>query len=239
MVRRRARFETTEWSLVLAARGRNTPRAEDALAGLCERYWYPIYSFVRRQGSSAEEAEDLTQAFFTRILEKGYLGQVDRDRGRFRAFLLAACRHFLSNERDRVRALKRGGGRRLLSIDATLAEERLRLEPAHDLTPEKEYLRRWTLTVIDKVLASLRTEFAAKDKTRLFDALKGFLVGDASPDAYRRAAQELSQSEGALRVAVHRLRRQFRNRLRAEVVPTVEDAEAVEDELRSLLASLS
>ena len=209
------------------------------MAGLCQRYWHPIYSYVRRQGYAADEAADLTQGFFTRLLEKEYLRQVDRDRGRFRSFLLAACRHFLSNERDRVRALKRGGGQTILSIDAASAEARCRLEPCHDLTPEKEYMRRWTLVLIQDVLDSLRSEMAARGKARHFECLKGFLAGEAPPGAYERAARELGSSEGAIRVSVHRLRRRFRKRLRAEIARTVEDPELVEDEMRSLFACLS
>ena len=233
------RFETTEWSLVLAAGQRTSARAETALATLCGRYWFPIYSYVRRQGYSADEAADLTQGFFTRVLEKEYLGHVKRERGRFRGFLLAACRHFLSNTRDFARARKRGGGRRVVSIDAVEAEERLRLEPTHEITPEKEFLRRWTLTLVNQALGVLRTEMEGKGKVRTFECLKAFLVDDASPQAYEVAARELGSSEGAVRVAVHRLRRRFRDRLRAEIAQTVEDPEAVDDELRSLFGALA
>jgi DNA-directed RNA polymerase specialized sigma24 family protein len=232
------RFDTTQWSLVLAARERTSPDAEAALGDLCQRYWYPLYSYVRRQGHTVDDASDLTQAFFTRLLEKNYLQQVDRERGRFRSFLLAACRHFLSNERDHRRAGKRGGRYVHVSIDAAAAEDRLRLEPSHDLTPEKEFLRRWALTVIDGVLASLRAELEEKGKRPVFDVLKPFLTGEARVDAYERAAAELGATEGSVRVSVHRLRRRFRQRLREEIARTVADANAVDDELRSLFASL-
>jgi RNA polymerase sigma-70 factor (ECF subfamily) len=233
-----ARFETTEWSVVLAARDRGSPQAEEALARLCQRYWYPVYSYIRRQGSSPEDAADLTQGFFARLIEKEDLRQVDRERGRFRAFVLAACRHYLANARDHDRAAKRGGGRPLLSIDAGTAEDRLRLEPRHDLTPEKEFLRRWTLTVIDQSLCALRDELDGQGKGPLFESLKSFLIGEAGDDSCARAAREQGSTEGAVRVAVHRLRKRFRARLREEIARTVEDEAAVDDELKSLLASL-
>jgi len=235
---RHERFETTEWSLVLAAGGRTSPRAEEALADLCQRYWYPIYAYIRRQGRSADEAADLTQAFFTRLLEKEYLRQVDRERGRFRAFLLASCRHFLSNERDHRRAQKRGGGRTLLSIDAASAEDRFRLEPRDDRTPETEFMRRWALTVIDDVLASIRRDLEAEGKGRTFECLKPFLVEPAGPEGYEPAARALGSTAGAVRVAVHRLRRRFRERLLDEVARTVDDPAAVDDELKALFACL-
>jgi RNA polymerase sigma factor (sigma-70 family) len=231
-------FDTTQWSLVVAAADRTSPKAEEALATLCQSYWYPVYSYVRRQGYSADDAADLTQGFFTRLLEKDYLQQVDRERGRFRAFLLASCRHFLSNERDHARAQKRGGGQRLVSIDAAAAEERLKLEPSHHLTPEKEYMRRFALAVIDSALRSLRLELEPRGKARTFDCLKSFLVGEAAADSYAQAAAELGSTEGAVRVTVHRLRRRFRDRLREEIGRTVDDAASVDDELRALLASL-
>jgi RNA polymerase sigma-70 factor (ECF subfamily) len=236
---RRGRFETTEWSLVLAAQDPSAPRAEEALADLCQRYWYPVYSYVRGQGHSADDALDLTQGFFARLLEKEYLRQVDRDRGRFRAFLLTACRHFLSNARDHQRAQKRGGRVRTISIDATAAEDRLRLEPRHDLTPEKEFERRWALTLIADVLADLRREMDLRGKAHTFDALRPFLVDAPAPDAYAAAARELGSNEGAVRVAVHRLRRQFRERLRDEIARTVDTNDSVDDERRVLFDSLA
>jgi RNA polymerase sigma-70 factor (ECF subfamily) len=233
----RDRFETTEWSLVLAARDRASPHAEDALARLCQRYWYPVYAYVRRQGCDSDQSLDLTQGFFTRLLEKDYLRQVDRERGRFRAFLLAACRHFLSNERDRERALKRGGRARIVSIDAAAAEDRLAIEPSHELTPEREFMRRWALTVVHEVLRSLRAELAGRNE-RLFDVAKPWLVGEVDAESFAQAATELGSTEGAVRVAVHRLRRRFRERLMEEVARTVEDPDEAEEELRSLLAAL-
>jgi RNA polymerase sigma-70 factor (ECF subfamily) len=230
------RFVTTQWSLVLAAQDAGSPRAREALARLCEGYWYPLYAYVRRQGHSAEDAQDLTQGFFARLLEKSYLQQVDRDKGRFRSFLLAACGHFLSNERDRVRAVKRGGGAPPLPLDLASAEQRYSIEPAHDLTPEKQFLRQWTLTLLDRVLAALRDELAAKGKAELFESLKPFLTGE--DESYAKAAERLGLGVGATRVAVHRLRRRYRQVLREEVLETLDDPQALEDEIQSLLACL-
>src|SRR5437660_5206382 len=162
--RNRARFATTHWSVVVAAGRHSSPQAQAALATLCRTYWYPLYVFVRRQGFSPDESQDLTQEFFARLLEKHFLAQVDQEKGRFRSFLLAACKHFLSNERDRVRAKKRGGGRERISIDVDDAERRYRLEPADDLTPEKLFERRWVLTLLDQVLVMLRNEFVQDGK---------------------------------------------------------------------------
>src|SRR5436309_2659860 len=152
------RFATTHWSLVVAAQDRGSPQAKEALSGLCGSYWYPLYAFIRRQGHSADKAQDLTQEFFARLLEKDFLAAVDREKGKFRSFLLAACKHFLANERDRVRAQKRGGGRQGLSLDFNSADRRYGLEPAHTLTPERLFERRWALTLLDQVLARPRLE---------------------------------------------------------------------------------
>jgi RNA polymerase sigma-70 factor (ECF subfamily) len=230
-------FATTHWSLVLAARDRAEPGAADALASLCGLYWYPLYAYVRRRGHGADEAHDLTQEFFARLLEKDYLADVDRDRGKFRAFLAAACNHFLANEHDRARAKKRGGGRRVLSLGAADAEGRYRAEPADDLTPEKLFERRWALALLQQVMTRLRDEFEAKGKGRLFDRLRGFLVGEKG-GGYRRAADELGLSEGAVKVAVHRLRQRYRALLREEIGRTVATPEQVEEEVRELFAAL-
>jgi RNA polymerase sigma-70 factor (ECF subfamily) len=234
----RRRFETTEWSLVLAARERDGQAFEGALAVLCHRYWYPLYAFIRRQGHPADEAEDLTQGFFARLLEKDVLAQVERERGRFRSFLLAACRHYLANERDRRAAQKRGGGTTPLSLDLSEADARYRAEPSHDLTPEREYLRHWALAVLEHALAALRAEHVARGQSALFDALRDSLVGDDPPDGYAHVAQALSMSPGAVRVAAHRLRRRFRRRLVEEVAGTLEDPRQQDEELRALLAVL-
>jgi RNA polymerase sigma-70 factor (ECF subfamily) len=230
-------FATTHWSLVLAARDRAEPGADEALAGLCSLYWYPLYAYVRRRGHGADEAHDLTQEFFARLLEKDFLAGVDRGKGKFRAFLLTSCNHFLANERDRVRAKKRGGGRAILSLSAADAEGRYSAEPADALTPEKLFERRWAMALLQQVMARLRDEFEAKGKGRLFDRLRGFLVGEKGA-GYRRAADELGLSGGAVKVAVHRLRQRYRELLHEEIGRTVGAPEEVEEEVRSLFAAL-
>ncbi|MBV9126332.1 MAG: sigma-70 family RNA polymerase sigma factor, partial [Planctomycetes bacterium] len=170
------RFATTRWSVVLAAGRCASPDSQVALTALCETYWYPLYAFVRRRGYRAEDAQDLTQEFFARLLEKGSLRAADRERGKFRSFLLSSFQHFLTQEWDRAHAQKRGGGRTLLSLDLAVGENRYHLEPAHELTPERIYERRWALVLIDRALARLRDEFAAAGKQQLFDPLKGSLT---------------------------------------------------------------
>jgi DNA-directed RNA polymerase specialized sigma24 family protein len=230
-------FATTHWSLVLAARDRAEPGAGDALASLCALYWYPLYAYVRRRGHGADDAHDLTQEFFARLLAKDFLAGVDRTKGKFRAFLLAAVNHFLANERDRTRAKKRGGGRPVLSLDAADAEGRYRAEPAGGLTPEQLFERRWALALLGEVMARLRADYEAKGKGRLFDRLRGFLVGEKGA-GYRGAVDELGLSEGAVKVAVHRLRRRYRELLREEIGRTVATPDEIEEEIRELFAAL-
>jgi len=229
-------FTTTHWSLVLAAGHGSRPDAGAALATLCEAYWYPLYYYVRRRGYRAEEAQDLTQEFFAKLLEKGSLKVADPDRGRFRSFLLAALNHFLANEWDRARAKKRGG--KVLSLDIEGAESRYSLEPADDLTAEKLFERRWAMTLLDLVLARLREEFAREDRERVFERLKGFLGGAAADAPYRQAAADLGMTEAAVKMAVHRLRRQYRRLLRAQIAQTVASPEEIDDEIRHLFAAL-
>ncbi len=232
-----SRFMTTHWSLVLAARDRAEPGAADALGSLCALYWYPLYAFVRRSGYGADEAHDLTQEFFARLLEKDFLAQVDRARGKFRSFLLAACKHFLANQRDHARARKRGGGRPLLSLDAGDAEDRYRVEPAAGLSAEKLFERRWALTLLGQVMARLRGDYESKGKDQVFDRLRGFLVGEKE-GGYRRAAADLGLSEGAVKVAVHRLRQRYRELLHEEIGRTAGGPEEIADEVRDLFAAL-
>jgi len=232
------RFATTHWSVVVAAGRQSSPQAREALATLCQTYWYPLYVFVRRQGFSAEESQDLTQEFFARLLEKDFLALVDREKGRFRSFLLAACKHFLSNERDKARTKKRGGGREPISIDVDHAEGRYRLEPAHDLTPEKLFERRWAMTLLDQVLALLKNESVQAGKADQFDHLKAFLTGDKGQTSYREAAENLGMTEGAAKVAAHRLRKRYRTLLREEIAKTMSDRDSIEDEIRELFRAL-
>jgi len=232
------RFATTHWSLVLAAAGADKALGHDALAKLCQDYWYPLYAFVRRQGHSSHEAEDLTQEFFTRLLEKDYLGDVDRSKGRFRSFLLAAVKHFLSKEWARAKTLKRGGGKTLLRIDAILAEDRYRREPEDNATPEKLFQRRWALSLLDRVLTRLSDEHKTPGKRAVFAQLQGFLTGDRDLLPYAEIAASLDMTEGAVKVAVHRLRGRYRTLLRAEIAQTVADPAEVDDEIRQLFAAL-
>jgi RNA polymerase sigma factor (sigma-70 family) len=234
----RARFATTQWSLVLAAGNRGSPDAEEALARLCSLYWYPVFAFVRRQGNSSEEAQELTQSFFTRLIDKNDLEDADRSRGRFRTFLLASCRHFLSNEYDRARRIKRGGDRVPISLDVALAEGRYQRALAHAETPERLYDRQWCLSLLDGVLETLREEYAAAGNDRLFDRLRGFLTFDESAGSYADAAGDLGMTPAAVKVAAYRLRRRYRDALRRCVADTVASDSEVDDEIRYLLRTL-
>jgi RNA polymerase sigma-70 factor (ECF subfamily) len=234
----RARFATTSWSLVAAARDPLCPEAQESLAALCNAYWYPLYAYIRRQGYPADAAEDLTQDFFARLVEKDFLARVDPSKGKFRSFLLAACAHFLANERDRERAWKRGGRCRFLSLDFHTAETRYHQEPSAALTPEKLFARRWALTLLDQVLARVREDYAGRGKARLFDGLRLCLLGEKDVVSHERLAAGLGMTPGAVRVAVHRLRQQFRELLRAEIARTVDNAEQIDDEIRDLFAAL-
>ena len=234
-----AGFAATRWTLVLAAsRGCATPRAAEAMAELCRVYWYPLYAYVRRRGHDTHEAEDLTQEFFLRLLAKDSLASVDREKGKFRAFLLASLKNFLANQWDRRQAKKRGGGQTVLPLDTLDAESRYRLEPSHNLTPERLFERQWAMTVLDQVLARLQAEFAAGGKQTLFDRLKQFLTAARGSVGYAPIAAELNMSEGAVKVAVHRLRRRYRELLRDEIAQTVANPEEIDEEIRYLLSCL-
>ena len=232
-------FATTQWTLVLHAAQPDGPEAARALALLCERYWFPLYAFVRRQGHSAHDAQDLTQEFFARLLEKNYLSRVAREKGRFRSFLLTALKHFLANEWDRARAQKRGGDRTLLPLDAGTAEARYALEAVDARSPDKIYERRWALTLLETAVERLRAEHAAPEKRALFEALKGSLLGEQGTAPYAELAARFAMSEGAVKVAAHRLRQHYRELLRAEVAATVADVTEVDQELRHLLVALA
>jgi RNA polymerase sigma-70 factor (ECF subfamily) len=233
-----AQFATTHWTLVAAARDGAAPEARAALAELCRVYWYPLYAFIRRKGHDADAAQDLTQGFFARLLEKDFLAAVDRARGKFRSFLMAACQHFLANEADRQRAQKRGGGVPHLPLEFQQAEERYTREPAHALTAEKLFERRWATTLLEDVLTRLGEEFRADGKGELYDRLKTFLVPADRPAACAEVAAELGMTEGAVRVAVHRLRGRYRALLEAAIARTVETPDQVQDEVRCLFAAL-
>jgi RNA polymerase sigma factor (sigma-70 family) len=230
-------FHTTHWSMIAAAAGAESETTRAALEELCQAYWYPIYAFLRRRGHSAEDARDLTQGFFAVLLEKGYLADADPDRGRFRSFLLTAASRFAAKERDRAAAKKRGGGRQTLSIDFAEGEARYQREPADNWTPERVFDRRWALTLLDRTLGKLRQEHQAADKLPFFEALKVFLTGEAAAPV-RSVAEQLQITEGAAKVAIHRLRQKYRDLLRAEIAQTVTAQEDIDGELNLLLAAL-
>jgi RNA polymerase sigma-70 factor (ECF subfamily) len=232
-----ARFATTRWSLVNAARDPAAPAARQALADLCKLYWFPIYSFVRRRGHTDDKAQDLTQEFFTRLLERDGLATADPQRGRFRSYLVAAFQHFLANQHDFETAQKRGGARAPLPLEFGDADSRYGLEAPGGRTPEQEFERRWALTMLDQALAALRAEYATGGKEALFERLKASLTGESEP--YAVIAVDLGLSEGAVKVAAHRLRQRYRDCLRAAIAETVDSQEQIEDEIRALFAALS
>jgi RNA polymerase sigma-70 factor (ECF subfamily) len=241
-----AHIGTTNWSLVLVAGGVDSGAAREALAGLCEAYWYPVYAMVRRYGHGPSDAEDLTQAYFTRFLEKGWVKDVKPEHGRFRAFLLVSVRHFLHNERARERALKRGGGKRLVELDGLEADTRYRLEPVEASTPETLFERAWAERVLARALDRVWKEMAEKEGTERFEQLKSHLLGDESATPYRDLAGQWGVKDSAVRVAVHRLKERFGKRfekrfgevLRSEVAETLADPADVSEELRHLLSAL-
>jgi RNA polymerase sigma-70 factor (ECF subfamily) len=228
-------FATTHWSVVVRAGDSQSPEAASAMERLCQTYWYPLYVFVRRKGYSHEDACDLTQEFFARVLEKHYLRSVDAKLGKFRAFLLSAMTHFLANEWDKTQAQRRGGGQEVLSLDASTAEERYQLEPVDHTTPETTYDRRWAQTAMSAVLDRL----AAETQENRFEVLKGFLLEDKGEVSYETVASQLGMSVAAVTSAIYRLRGRFRALLFQEVANTVEKPEEVEEELRYLLAALT
>ena len=232
-------FVSTHWSVVLSAADMSAPASREALETLCGTYWYPLYAYTRRKGYSPEDAQDLTQGFFARFLEKKYLNDVDRTKGKFRSFLLACLEHFLANEWRDARAQKRGGGRGLISLDSASAEERYRLEPVEPLTPERIYERRWALTVLESAMDRLREECAAQGKAPLYAELKSVLSTEAEPASYAEKAARLNMTVNAVKMAALRLRRRYRELLRAQVANTIGDDNEVDQELRHLLAVLS
>jgi RNA polymerase sigma factor (sigma-70 family) len=233
-----ARFSTTRWSVVLAA-GRDTADGRDSLARLCQSYWRPLYAYVRRRGYSPEDAQDLTQAFFARLMEKHWVAAADQARGRFRSFLLAALNHFLADEWDRARAQKRGDGIAFLSLDLATAEAQYAREPVDAETPERIFERRWALTLLGQVLDRLRSEYERDGRGALFDALHPTLAGERTTQPYRELARTLGLSEAAVKSAVHRLRQRYRQLLREEIAVTLDGDDGIDDELRHLFAVLA
>lgn len=233
------RFATTRWSQVLAAGDSQTAESREALERLCEIYWYPLYAYARRWGYTADQAQDLTQEFFARLLEKQYIRDADPSRGRFRSFLLASLKHFLSNERDRASAVKRGGRTIVVALERETAEGMYRLEPPDPQTPETIFQRRWALTLLERTLTRLRDECDESGKSKLFTRLEGYLTGEQDTVPYARLVEDLQMSEGAIKVAVHRLRRRFGALLREEIGETVSDPDEVDDEIRELFRILT
>lgn len=232
-------FATTRWSLVLAAGREPTTGSRAAFSELCELYWSPVYAFARRQGYEVHEAEDLTQAFFTRLLEKHVVQAADPQRGRFRSFLLSSFKNFVANERDREHAQKRGSGQVIVGLDFESAEARYSAEPVETLTPDAVFERQWALGVLDRVLVHLRDECIQAGKVELFDQVRDLLGGDRVPGGYAAIARSLGTTEGAVKVNVHRLRRRYGDLLRASIEATVSDASEVDDEIAYLMAAIS
>jgi len=232
-----SQFPTTRWTLVVAAGDPQRKEARSALVSLCESYWYPLYAYLRRRGYPADQAQDLTQEFFIRVLEGRYLDRADRAKGRFRAFLLTSLKFFVANEEDRHRARKRGGGA-VVPLEFSSGEERYQREPAHEETPERIFERRWALSVLDRVVERLRNEFVHHGRPEHFERLKVYLLGQ-SEAPYAALAREMGTSEGALKVAIHRLRKRYRDLFRQEIADTVADPVQVESELRYLAAVLT
>ena len=222
----------------MAATGSEPAQRAEALEKLCRSYWYPLYAFVRRTGRNPDDAQDLTQAFFARLLEKNYLEAARPNRGKFRWFLIASFRHFLANEWDRATAQKRGGGRPPISLDELAAEDRYRRELAHELIPDKIYERSWALTLLEQARARLREEFAAMARTERFDLLEKFLPGEDGELTYAEAGRLIGLTEGAVKSEVHRLKRRYRELLRAEVAHTVATPAEIDEEIRHLIAAI-
>jgi RNA polymerase sigma factor (sigma-70 family) len=231
-------FATTHWTVVLTAGRSETTHASDALERLCQTYWYPLYGYVRRRGHSPEDAQDLTQAFFARLLERQWIGRADREKGKFRSFLLSALKHFLADEWDRARAQKRGGGLTPLPLQFDTAETRYGHEPADNTTPEQHYERRWALALLEEVLRRLAREYESDGRAKFFAELNPCLVGDRAALPYAELAAKLGTSESNVKSIAHRMRLRYRELLREEIARTVASPAEVDDELRELFAIL-
>jgi len=233
------RFATTHWTVVANAGAVGSPESRSALAELCQRYWYPLYCYVRRRGYQTAEAQDLTQQFFAALLESNLVARASAERGRFRTFLLASLDHFLANEWDKQNRLKRGGGHQILSIDWQAGESRWGNEPTTHDTPERQFLRQWAVTLLNRVIEELRGEYTASDKSRHFDLFEPTLIGHEHGDSYARIATELKLSADAVRQAASRFRRRYRDLLRQEIEQTVCNSGEIDEEIRSLFNDLS
>ena len=232
-------FVATRWSVVLAAGGGDTTHARDAIAHICQTYWYPLYAYARRRGCSPHDAQDLTQEFFARLLEGNWVAQADQSRGRFRTFLLTAMKHFMTNEWNKAHAAKRGGCQPVLSLDEDSAEQRYRLEPVEQMTPEILFERGWALALLNDILLRLEQEYAREGKKGWMDALRPALTADRESINYRHIASQLDVTETAARVAVHRLRQRYRLLIQTEVAHTVTSPDQVAAEMRHLFQILA
>lgn len=236
-----ANFNTTHWTIVLAcADESDAERAQQSLASLFQTYWYPLYAYVRRRGYSEHDAEDLVQAFCLHLQEKHAIGKADRQRGKFRTFLLSSLQNFLANEKERAGAQKRGGGRELIRLDAEEADARYRLEPVYAVTPETIFEKRWAHALLEQTVSGLRADFITRGKGRLFDGLSSFLTSDLHETSYRTAAEQLGLPLSAIKTTVHRLRRDYRSKLREEISRTVSSPDEIDAELlylRKVLAA--
>jgi len=233
-----AQFTTTHWSVVLAAGRIDTPQAVEALEKLCGTYWYPIYAYLRRRGHGEQDAQDLAQGFFAQLLERRSIQGVEREKGKFRSFLLASLNYYVADVRDRANAQKRGGGREVLSLDVQEAEQRYRLEPADERSPDKLFERRWAMTLLDQVLAKLGQEFTDAGKRELFERLRGFLVEGTGDKTFAEVAQDVGMTGEAVKKAAQRMRRRYHQLFREEIAQTVASPAEVDEELRHLCAVL-
>ncbi|HUC85247.1 MAG TPA: sigma-70 family RNA polymerase sigma factor [Candidatus Acidoferrales bacterium] len=232
-------FVTTQWTMVLAAGQERTPQAARALEELCRTYWFPLYAYIRRRGHTKEDAEDLTQTFFARLLEKNPFAHLDSEKGKFRAFLLASLKHYLANERDKARTQKRGGGQPLLSLDWQTADTQFQVAASQDPSPDKAFDREWALALLAQVIDRLQSECVAAGKAAWFEQLKPFLTAGQAESAQREAAAALDMEEGAVRVAIHRLRKRYRQLLRDEIANTLADTAMVDEEMRALFGAFA
>lgn len=232
-------FQSTRWTVVLAAGRRHTPESDAALEKLCSTYWFPLYAYVRRRGHSREDAEDLTQAFFAAFLAKNYLNHVSAERGRFRAYLLASLKHFLANEADKSQRQKRGSGAIHLSLDWQSADTQFQVAATTEQSPDQAFDREWAIALLGKVIQRLEAESTAAGRARQFAELKVFLTAGKGAVPYAAAAESLGMDEGAVRVAVHRLRKRYRELLRDEIAQTLTDASDLEEEMRGLIGAFA
>jgi RNA polymerase sigma factor (sigma-70 family) len=230
-------FVTTHWSVVLSAQDKESPASQAALETLCRTYWFPLYAYVRRFGHNAHDAQDLTQGFFARVLEKDYLKTAARERGRFRTFLLVMLKRFLAGEWDRQHAQKRGGFTPLVSIDQELAESRFAAEPADSLQPDRVFDRQWAMTLLERTMSCLREEYVSTGRAKLFELLSGCIAREEGSLRYAEIAARLNLTEAAVKMAVHRLRARYRELLRAEIAGTVSSPEEVDEEIRHLFSA--